>query len=80
MAKCAESPAEYGFSASRPPFFPAEIEFSLYFSLLLVETTSHETASTTTNLKEIKELGEVPETASFPRLFGHTSGHTNHLC
>ena len=51
MAKCAESPAEYRFSATRPPFFPAEIEFSLYFSLLLVETASHETACTTTHNK-----------------------------
>jgi hypothetical protein len=50
MAKCTESHLEPRFHANQAAIFPQKIEFSLYFSLLLAETTSRETASTTKSL------------------------------
>jgi hypothetical protein len=55
MAKCAESHIECGLHANQAAIFPQKIEFSLYFSLLLAETTSHETASTTNQFNHLRK-------------------------
>jgi hypothetical protein len=52
MAECANSHIECRFRAYRSLFFRPESNFSLYFSLLWAETTSHETASTTNQFRQ----------------------------